>query len=93
MENVYVALMDNGSGDEIIHGIHATREGALAQLQREFFDFNSDDDDDDDEHAEFADKDNPTLEEMQNHLPGTGCNIIEVKLGSDIYVEISGGWE
>jgi len=94
MEKVYVALMDNGSGESIIHGIHATHEGALAQLQKDFL-MGLDDLEEDDEEliTSFEDPEHPTLEEMEDNLPGTGCDIVEVTLGTDIYVELTSGFD
>lgn len=94
MEKVYVALMDNGSGESIIHGIHATHEGALSQLQKDFL-MGLDELEEEDEEllVSFADPEHPTLEEMEDNLPGTGCDIVEVILGTDLYVELAGGFD
>lgn len=85
MTKVYIALLDNGSGDLHIRGIHATHEGALEQLQKHFLEWRRGD------HIlqSFADAEHPTIEEMERCVD---IEIVEVTLGDDLYVELRGGF-
>lgn len=84
-DKVYVALLDNGSGEAIIRGMHATYDGALAQLQKLFLEGMEDEDEDDATAL-------PSLEEMNETFAGTGAQIIGVTLGQELNVELRSDW-
>jgi hypothetical protein len=84
----YVALMDNGSYEMIMHAICSTPEKALKVLQEAFLEWK----DDEDDLEGIADRAAPTLEEMNERVPGHGANIYEVEDGHKLYEQLR-NWE
>lgn len=84
MGKIYVALMDNGSDDTIIHCLSTDPRVALRRLQDDFIEWRKDDIAE--LIAEGAVKDgmNPTLDEMSD----VDAQIIEVVDGQTLYEQL-----
>lgn len=105
---VHIALMDNGSGDEIVRGIFASHAAAEAHIREEFLRdcdaFAWADGDGKyrytrvdpttgaEETVEIPDIGNPSLEAISHLLPGSGASVEPYVLGTVTYNELHGGW-
>jgi hypothetical protein len=87
MKNIYVAIMDNGSGDMIIRSLSCDPVVALKRLQDDFIEWRKDELEEMVDEGLIKDALHPTLAEMKLII-NDGVEIIEVLDGTALYEEL-----